>query len=117
MADILIVDDEPDNCFLLEQLLKKCNHKTTSCYNGADACNEAKMFHFDLIFMDIHMPIMDGIATIKRLRRQGYSGKIIIITADPKGANAIAGTKAGAEGFLAKPVTNKICDIVKQFIG
>lgn len=117
MADILIVDDEPINCSLLEQLLKKCNHSTASCYSGKDACHEARMFHFDLIFMDIHMPDMDGIETIKNLRIQGYVGKIIIITADPKGENARQGAKAGANGFLAKPVQANICDVVKQSLG
>jgi CheY-like chemotaxis protein len=117
MADVLIVDDEPNNCLLLEKLLKTGKYSSFSCYSGKDACEEAERQHFDLILMDINMPDMDGIETIKRLRNQGYLGNIIIVTANPSGSNAKLGAKAGANGFLAKPVQPNICEIVKQFIG
>lgn len=71
---------------------------------------------FDLIFMDLYMPRMDGFETIKRLRAQGYGGVIIIVTADPSGNNARQGIMAGANGFLAKPIV-KVCDVVAQFVG
>ncbi len=116
MADIMIVDDEPNNCSLLEQYLARANHKTISCYSGMDACRKVRTSNFDLIFMDIHMPDMDGIATIRRLRLLGYTGKIIIVTADPRGENARAGAQAGANGFLAKPVMSNINEIIDQFV-
>ncbi|MBF0383260.1 MAG: response regulator [Magnetococcales bacterium] len=117
MANILIVDDDPNNCSLLAQHLEKCKHSTTSCYSGLDACKEARKSRFHLIFMDIHMPGIDGLETIKRLRAQGYSGKIVVVTADPSSANARQSTKVGGDGFLAKPIQVNICDIVQQFIG
>ncbi len=116
MADILIVDDSPQNCQLLEAMLKKCSHRIMHSYSGRDACSKAKTSHFDLIFMDIMMPVMDGIEAIGIIRKQGFRGKIIIVTADPSSKNALRGVKAGANGFLAKPITGNLCDIVSEFI-
>ncbi|MBF0194345.1 MAG: response regulator [Magnetococcales bacterium] len=116
MANILIVDDDPNNCSLLKQNLEKCKHTTISCYSGLDACKEAKKSVFDLVFMDIHMPGIDGLETIKRLRAQGFSGKIIVVTADPSSANARQSIKVGGNGFLAKPIQVDICEVAKQFL-
>ncbi len=117
MASILLVDDEPNNCSLLRQYLEKCKHKTSSSYSGKDALTKADKLHFDLVFMDIYMPGMDGIETIKRLRAQGFAGKIIVVTADPSSSNARESAKAGANGFLAKPIQVNVCDLVDEFVG
>ncbi|HIJ85900.1 MAG: DNA-binding response regulator [Magnetococcales bacterium] len=119
MAKVLVVDDEPPNCLLLEAFLRRCAHKhsTKACHSGADAIALSISWKPDLVFMDIHMPGLDGIATIKSIREKGFSGKIVIVTADHRSENARLGAKAGANGFLAKPVDGKnICSLVDQFV-
>jgi len=119
VAKILVIDDEPPNCMLMEAFLKRCPHKhtTKACYSGADAIAMAESWKPDLIFIDIHMPGLDGIATVKSIRDKGFPGKIIIVTADHRSENARMGAKAGANGFLAKPVDGKnICSLVEQFV-
>ncbi|MBF0133988.1 MAG: response regulator [Magnetococcales bacterium] len=119
MAKILVVDDEPQNCLLLEATLKRCPtpHASRSCYSGPDAITLADSWKPDLIFMDIHMPGMDGIETIQTIRNKGFAGKIVIVTADSRSQNARLGVKAGANGFLAKPIDfRNICNLVNQLM-
>ncbi|MBF0422876.1 MAG: response regulator [Magnetococcales bacterium] len=112
MSKILVVDDEPQNCLLMEAFLKRCPQKpvTKSCYAGAQAVALVGSWKPDAIFIDLHMPGMDGIDTIKAIRAAGFTGRIIIVTADHRSENARLGSKAGANGFLAKPVDGRsIC--------
>lgn len=119
MAKIMVVDDEPPNCMLLEAFLKRCprKHLTKACHSGAAAITLADSWKPDLVFIDIHMPGMDGITAIKSLRDRGYLGKVIIVTADHRSENARLGAKAGANGFIAKPIDGKnVCNLVNQFV-
>ncbi|MBF0421221.1 MAG: response regulator [Magnetococcales bacterium] len=119
MAKIVIVDDEHENCLVMDGILKHCTHKhiTKYCCSGADAVSLVASWKPDLVFMDISMPVMDGFTAIENIRRQGYTGKIIIVTADHRSENARHAAKSGANGFLAKPVDIKsVCSIVDQFV-
>jgi CheY-like chemotaxis protein len=62
---------------------------------------------YDAILMDLHMPGMDGLETTRRLRRQGYSGRIIALTADLMAAARKAAFEAGCDEFIGKPVNPK----------
>ncbi|MBF0138755.1 MAG: response regulator [Magnetococcales bacterium] len=119
MAKILIVDDEPINCLILEKFLTEAGkgHDAKSCESGAEAIQLAASWNPDLIFMDLNMPGMDGITAITNIRKQGYTGKIIIVTANHSSQNARLGAKAGANGFLAKPVDGKnITSVVESIL-
>lgn len=116
MKKILVVDDEPRNCMLMEAFLKRCPQKpvTKACFSGIEALSLVASWKPDMVFIDLHMPGMDGIEAIKGIRGQGFSGKIIIVTADSRSENAPLGAKAGANGFLAKPVDGKsICSTLE----
>lgn len=109
MSKILIVDDEPINCLILEKFLGEPGkgYVPKSCLSGTEAVQLAASWKPDLILMDLNMPGMDGITTIDTIRGQGYTGKIVIVTANHSSQNARLGAKAGANGFLAKPVDGK----------
>ncbi|MFI3116006.1 MAG: ATP-binding protein, partial [Clostridia bacterium] len=107
-CNILIVDDNMVNIKVSQGLMKPYNFNIDTAENGAVAVEKIKNAHFDLVFMDHMMPIMDGIdATIAvRAMSEDYYQKLPIIALT---ANAIIGTREmfineGMNDFLAKPI-------------
>ena len=104
---ILIVDDEPNNIFALSAVLIPRGYTCTSALNGEQCLkllNQRQ--HFDIILMDIMMPYMDGIETIKMIREmpEYHSTRIIVTTADDTPATKMRSKASGADGFLNKPI-------------
>jgi signal transduction histidine kinase/CheY-like chemotaxis protein/HPt (histidine-containing phosphotransfer) domain-containing protein len=104
---ILIAEDHPINVKYLEILLKKMGHTTVSCENGASVLEQLKVLQVDLILMDLHMPVLDGISTTKAIRNlQGPLAdvKIIMVSADILPEARRLAFEAGVTEFLSKPV-------------
>ncbi len=105
-ATVLIVDDEPANCRLLEALLRPEGYLTLSASTGAQALLMVAKQAPDLILLDVMMPEMDGYQVAALLKADPVSSNIpiIMVTALSDRDARIAGLKAGAEEFLTKPV-------------
>jgi diguanylate cyclase (GGDEF)-like protein/PAS domain S-box-containing protein len=105
-ATILIVDDEIQNCKLLETLLRAEGYLTLSAANGEDALASIAQCAPDLVLLDIMMPGMDGhqVAVILKANPATSNIPIIMVTAHIDRSARLAGLNAGAEEFLAKPV-------------
>ncbi len=105
-ATILIVDDEPANCRLLEALLLPEGYLTLSANSGAQALRLVARQAPDLILLDVMMPEIDGYQVAALLKADPVSSNIpiIMVTALSDRDARIAGLKAGAEEFLSKPV-------------
>jgi signal transduction histidine kinase/ActR/RegA family two-component response regulator len=108
---ILVAEDNPVNQKLIRALLEKDSHQVTIVENGQLAVNEYKANSFDVILMDIQMPIMDGYLATKEIRHYENNGgqKIPIIALT---AHAMYGDKErclneGMDGYLSKPVSRK----------
>jgi CheY-like chemotaxis protein len=83
--NILIVDDNPINIHILKKSLSKLLNTTTikrleEANNGIEALNLLNQYHFDIIFLDIDMPILNGIDTTKCIRKKGQKTPIIAVT-------------------------------------
>lgn len=78
---ILIVDDEKDFRELLKFWLESKGYEVIIAINGQDAIQKTKNQNLDLIFMDLHMPIMDGKETIKQIREFNKDIPIVVISA------------------------------------
>ena len=104
---ILIVDDESSNIFALSAVLIPRGYKCTSALNG-EQCVKVLQGRppLDIILMDIMMPYMDGIETIKMIRQmpEYRQTKIIVTTADDSPATKLRSRSSGADGFLIKPI-------------
>jgi len=105
---ILLAEDDETTGFSIRRLLEKSGHSVTVARNGQEALEMHEVTNFDLILMDVSMPVMDGIEACQRIRGSGNSHKrdipIIALT-----AYAMAGDKekflaAGMSGYAAKPV-------------
>lgn len=106
---ILIVDDSKVNIVVAENMLNKMGHKVYSSKNGKDAINTIKNDSFDLVFMDIQMPVMDGIEATSAIRN-GIAGSnnknipIIAMTANTLPNETNKYMCVGMNGSISKPI-------------
>ena len=102
MARILVVDDEPDERFLVGRALKKQGHDVTVAGNGAAGLKVAQEQVPDLVVTDIMMPVMDGVEFIRRLRGDPATAGIPILAATGDSQLADA-----ADAVLTKPYDDR----------
>lgn len=104
---VLLVEDNPDNQQLFSVLLAKTGADVTIAANGKIAVETALNEPFDLIFMDMQMPVMGGIEATRILREKGYRGPIVSLTANAMKQDRDESIKAGSNDYITKPV-NKL---------
>lgn len=104
---ILVVEDSPDNQLLIEVMLKRHKVKLEFANNGEEGIQKATASNFDIILMDIQMPIMDGYMAVKKLRERSYRGPIIALTAHAMNEEREKCLNAGCNDFLSKPIDLK----------
>ena len=103
-ANILVVDDGDENRDLLEVVLNGAGLSIETGVNGQQAVNMALAGSFDLILMDVQMPIMDGYTAVRLMREKGITIPIIALTAHAmKGAESEC-LAAGYSGYMTKPI-------------
>lgn len=78
---VLVIDDEKDFLFTIGYWLKSKGHKVLTANNGVEGIEVIKKEQVDIIFLDMHMPVMNGAETIKNIRKLNKDVPIIIITA------------------------------------
>jgi signal transduction histidine kinase/CheY-like chemotaxis protein len=101
--DVLVAEDNPVNRMLLETLLARAGHRCTAVGDGAAAVEAARHRAFDLVLMDMRLPVLDGVAATRALRAQGLRAPIVAVTANALPGDARRCREAGMDGFLAKP--------------
>jgi PAS domain S-box-containing protein len=101
---ILLVEDGADNQRLLRMQLSDAGATVTSALNGQIAVDLATTQTFDLILMDMQMPVMDGYAATIELRRRGLAIPIIALTAHAMAEDRDKCLASGCSGYLSKPV-------------
>ncbi|MEM8778957.1 MAG: response regulator [Cyanobacteria bacterium P01_G01_bin.49] len=112
MCHILIVEDEPRLAAFIEKGLQNKGFKTSVATDGQQALFMAQNETFDLLLLDLGLPIMDGWTVIERLRNQGNQVPVIVVTArDPRESRNI-GQRFNIEGYISKPF--RFQDLLKQ---
>ena len=100
---ILVVDDEQGMLnFLVKTLAPRC-HFVMSAGSAEDGADWLRGHHVDLVILDISLPGKSGVAWLKELRDQGFTGEVILITAFADLDTAIEALRAGASDFILKP--------------
>ena len=102
-GQVLLAEDGEDNQRLVKHYLTKMGLSVSVVDNGALAVEEALEKDFDLVLMDVQMPIMSGLEAAKALRDQGYASPMIAFTANTKNEDIQQCLDVGYDGHLGKP--------------
>jgi CheY-like chemotaxis protein len=101
---VLLVEDSQDNENLIKLYLNKEGAKLGFAHNGLEAIDAVKKQEFDLILMDIQMPILDGLEATRQIRQLGFRKPIIALTGEALRDDAEKSLKAGCDTHISKPV-------------
>lgn len=101
---VLLTEDNPDNQRLTSLYLKRMGLKTEIAHNGKEALEKVDTFNPDLILMDVHMPVMDGLTATRILREGIFSGPIVALTAGALSQEQQECYDAGCNDVCTKPI-------------
>jgi len=100
---VLVADDCAENCDLLRYFLEREGLEVTTVGDGIAAVEAASSLPFDIIFMDLNMPLCNGVDAVRRIRSKGIRVPIVALTASVAERDRLALMEAGCNDSLAKP--------------
>ena len=100
---VLLVDDEKDFVEMLGLRLQEAGEQVTAAYSGQECLKILEKKEIDVVILDILMPGMDGIATLKEIKRRFPLVEVIMLTGHGTTESAVEGMKLGAFDYLLKP--------------
>lgn len=104
----LIVEDNPLNAMILDSILKSINYTSEQASNGLIATDKVASNSYDVIFMDLNMPVMDGFRAIEVIRQElNSTTPIIVVTANTSQADLERAYQLGSDGHAYKPINNE----------
>lgn len=103
MEKILIIEDEKSILLALEDNLKLEGYEVSSALDGEQGLSMAQGQNYDLIILDIMLPIRDGFEVCKALRQDGIATPILMLTAKSQEVDKVLGLELGADDYVTKP--------------
>ena len=118
-ATVLVVDDGDTNRKLVKVVLAAHGTTIHEAVNGQDALDQMESNpEIDLIFMDIHMPVMDGFTALKKMHERGITKPVVALTGNAMEAEKQKCFDMGFDEFLAKPIAiDQLLELLGNFIG
>ena len=119
MAHLLVVDDSASMREMVEYALSSAGHDITCAVDGVQALEIARKLPFDLVVTDIHMPNMDGIELLRKLRATSTYQfiPILVLTTDSDESLKEEGKAAGATGWIVKPFNpEKLIQLINRVL-
>ena len=108
MKTILVAEDNDSNYILMTYILKK-TYQVLRAKNGQEAVDMADKGGIDLIFMDMKMPVMDGVEATTKIKEKHPGLPIVALTANAFESDRETMLEAGCDEFLSKPVSSEVC--------
>lgn len=103
MARVLIVDDEPDILLMLRVSLEASGYEAGLAADGDVALQRVRAEPFDLILLDVMMPVLDGWGVLEALQREGRKIPVIVLSAKSAGRDVDRALALGAAEYITKP--------------
>jgi CheY-like chemotaxis protein len=115
-CNVLIVEDSPDNQELIEQFLVSNGARVAFASNGREGIDKAFDGEFDLVLMDIQMPVLDGYSATKELRKRGFAKPIVALSAHAMKEDREKSFSVGCDDHLVKPIDpSRLIETVARF--
>jgi len=102
-TNVLVVDDEKDFVEMLSLRLEEIGEKVTPAYSGRECLDVLEKKDIDVVILDIKMPGMDGIETLREIKKRFPIVEVIMLTGHGTTETAVEGMKLGAFDYLMKP--------------
>ncbi len=117
-TQILIVDDEPNVRLVFRMTLESSGYRVREASDGEEALTKLNESLPDLVLLDLQMPRLGGMETLKRLRAAGLDVPVVIVTAHGSIPDAVAAMRLGAIDFISKPLTpESLRAVVSEVVG
>jgi DNA-binding response OmpR family regulator len=100
---ILVVEDEEKLATLISRALQKAGHQVETRSDGALGLSAVSGSNFDLLVLDVNLPVMDGFAVLKEMRAARNQTRVLLLTARGTVEDRVSGLRAGADDYLTKP--------------
>ena len=100
---ILLVEDEEMLNGITAKYLRAENMTVDTCFNGQQAIDYVNTSSYDVIVMDIMMPVLDGISALAQMRNEGNTTPVLLLTAKDSLQDKVTGLNTGADDYLVKP--------------
>ena len=105
MTTILLIEDEPRIAAFVSRGLESAGYTTVIVEDGVEGLTRALADDIDLVLLDVGLPTIDGFEVLRRLRAQGSSVPVIMLTARSSTRDTVEGLDAGANDYVSKPFT------------
>ena len=102
-TSVLLVEDDPSIASFVEPELEHLGFRVRCAHDGLSGLNEAGTFRPELVVLDIMLPKLDGVAVLKRLRQEGSTVPVIMLTARDSPLDKVHSLDLGADDYLTKP--------------
>ena len=117
MKKILVAEDNDSNYILMTYILKKY-YQYDRAKNGEEAVQMVEEGQYDIVLMDIKMPVMDGLEATKKIKETHPDLPIVALTANAFDSDRQLAFDAGCNDFLSKPVSSEAClKTIRKFTG
>lgn len=118
---VLVADDRRDIRFLVKSLVERAGGQATICENGQEALDcirqEDIQNPFDVVLMDMQMPVMDGLTAIRELRNSGFDRPVVALTANAMESDREACIANGFNDYISKPVNaNRLLQLLQSLL-
>lgn len=104
---ILIVEDEKALSRVLVKIFEKNYYSVDAVYNGQEALDYIATGNYDIVLMDVMMPVMDGITALKKIRADSNQIPVLLLTAKSEADDKVMGLDSGANYYITKPFDTK----------